>query len=69
MDAAYSLLIEEYTRVGISMLDALDQTSALRAGGTASESQPDTPAVQSEAALAKQNDAAMRELQRQMGGL
>lgn len=51
------------------MLDALDQTSAMRAGGTTTASEPGTPAVQSEAALAKQNDAAMRELQRQMGGL
>lgn len=55
--------------MGISLLDAIEQTSAMRAGGSESASEPGTPKVQSEEALAQQNQQAMRELQRQMGGL
>jgi hypothetical protein len=57
-------------RVGVSMLDAVEQTSNFRAGGRSVETSVSSePAVPSEAALARQNEAALRELGSMMGGL
>lgn len=47
------------------MLEAVEQTVAMRAGGAA----PEPTKEMSEEALARQNALAMRELQKQMGGL
>ena len=51
------------------MQEAVEQTANLRAGGASVESKTGEPAVQSEAALAKQNEASVREVSAMMGGL
>jgi hypothetical protein len=50
------------------MLDAVEQTANMRAGGPTVQPEPGTQ-VQSEAALARENERAMRELQKMMGGV
>ncbi len=52
----------------MSLLDAVEQTASMRAGGPTVE-EPGTPPVQSEAELARQNERAIRELGAMMGGL
>lgn len=54
--------------MGIPLLEAIEQTSGMRAGGAAPPIEEGKPAL-SEADLAKQNEASMRELQQMMGGL
>lgn len=64
------MLVEEYLRVGISLLDATEQTANLRAGGASVDPEVSSdPAVQSEAALARENEKALQELQAMMGGI
>lgn len=40
LDAAYALLIEEYTRQQVPLLDAIQQTEHMRARGPAREESP-----------------------------
>jgi len=63
------LLIAEYTRVNISLLDAVEQTANLRAGGTSDPSAAQTAHVPSEEEIARKNEVALRELSSMMGGL
>ena len=51
------------------MLDAVEQTANMRAGGPTVQPEPGSPQVQSEAALARENERAMRDLQKMMGGV
>lgn len=72
MDAGYAVLIEEYTRLGIDLLAATEQTAHMRAGGASPETAFAAPAGSgdpSEAELARQNEKAMSELRQMMGGL
>lgn len=51
--------------MGMPLLEAIEQTEHMRAGGAA----PPISESTSEADLAKQNEASMRQLQQMMGGL
>lgn len=64
LDAAYALLVEEYQRLGIGLMDAIDKTVQWRAGG---DQEPPPPPSSEEVAL--QNDAALAQLQTLMAGV
>lgn len=66
LDAGYALLIEEYTRVGVSLLEAVDQTANMRAGGPSVQSE-DGASVPANVPSDKDNQRAMRELEAMMG--
>jgi hypothetical protein len=61
LDSAYTLLVEEYQRLGIPLLTALDHAAKWSAGGKREEA--GDPA---EAAIARQNEQSLKELEKLM---
>jgi hypothetical protein len=65
LDVAYALLVEEYQRLGLPLLTALEKVEGLRAR-TVRESE--TPEDRSESATARQNEESLQQLNRMMAG-
>jgi len=63
LDAGYTLLIEEYQRLGMSLMEALEKLEPMRAHVP----RADVPV--SEAVVVSENEASMRKLVQMMGGL
>jgi hypothetical protein len=61
LDAAYALLVEEYLRVGVNIMEAVEKTSEYRA-----TSKPQEAVEVNEAA---RNQAALLKLQQMMAGV
>lgn len=62
LNVAYTLMLEEWIRVGVGLEQALENMASWREGGPPSEETL-------EANLAAQNQSAMEQLQAQMMGL
>lgn len=64
LDAAYALLVEEYQRLGVGFIDAIDKTAKWRAGDGQGPPAPPSPEE-----VARQNDAALTQFQTLMAGV
>lgn len=67
LDCAYAILVEEYQRLGIDLLTAIEKLGNF-AAGFVEESEQTLPEEPSERAVVAQNQAAMAELEKLMGG-
>lgn len=61
------MLIEEYVRVGVPLLDAIEQTANLRAGGAPAPLPAGAAPVLTEDDTVQQNEQALRELSTLLG--
>jgi hypothetical protein len=71
LDIAYAILVEEYQRLGIDLMTTIEKLSDFAVGSrkTDGESRVQEVTEPSEQNVVKQNQQAMAELQKMMGGL
>jgi hypothetical protein len=71
LDVAYAILVEEYQRLGIDLLTAIEKLGDFAAGTRETDGQsPTQEAVEpSERDVVRQNQLAMAELTKLMGGV
>lgn len=62
-DAAYAIILDEYQRKGMALTDALDRLTEWAVAWTRDEE------ALSEAAIARQNEASLRQFEAMMGGV
>jgi hypothetical protein len=71
LDCAYALLVAEYQRLGMNLMDAIDENAQWQAGGVGSPVEQESRQRDHESMgrqQARQNDQAMQQLQALMGG-
>lgn len=55
LDAAYALLVEEYQRIGVNLMDAIDKTLEYRSGEKPEQAKEISEAAHNAASLQKLN--------------
>lgn len=55
LDAAYALLVEEYLRIGVNLMEAIDKTLEYRSGKEPEVALEKSEGAQNEASLARLN--------------
>jgi hypothetical protein len=64
LDVAYAILVEEYQRLGMNLMDALEKLENMKARTVKKDGVSAEP---TEAEIARQNEASLRELNKMMG--
>ena len=64
LDVAYAIFVEEYQRLGMNLMDALEKTESMRARKIENNGVSAGP---SEAEIARRNEASLQELNKLLG--